>query len=57
MTVYPCGGELPLASNLTLRPGWDVPNAVVAAVGDDGQVCVFAKTATDLVIDLNGYIP
>ena len=55
LTVFPCGEELPNASNVNYGPGDVVPNAVLAKVGDDGKVCVFSLAATDLVVDANGH--
>ena len=55
LTVFPCGAERPLASNVNYLAGEVVPNAVLAKVGDGGAVCVFTKAATDLVIDVNGW--
>jgi hypothetical protein len=31
-----------------------VPNAVVSKLAADGTVCVFAKSATHVVVDVNG---
>ncbi|MFK7917081.1 MAG: hypothetical protein AB8G14_03295 [Ilumatobacter sp.] len=56
-TVFPCGGEVPLASNLNYRPGSNVPNAVVARIGDDGEVCVFTRRAAHVIVDVNGFVP
>jgi hypothetical protein len=55
LTVYPCGTERPLASNLNYPPGAVVPNAVLAKVGADGNVCIYSKATTHLVVDANGY--
>ena len=57
VTVYPCGSALPMASNLNYVAGSTVPNAVMAKVGDGGQVCVFTQSATNLVVDVSGYFP
>ncbi len=57
VTVYPCGAARPTASNLNFRAGSVVPNAVIAKVGVDGKVCVFASNDTQLVVDVNGYFP
>lgn len=54
-TVYPCGAERPLASNLNYVAGQTVPNAVHVAVGTSRKVCVFVTTPTHLVVDLNGW--
>lgn len=56
VTVFPCGEPRPLASNLNYSTGQTVPNAVIAAVGEGRKVCLFASTATHLIVDLNGYM-
>lgn len=56
-TVFPCGGEAPLASNLNYQPGASVPNAVIARVGDGGEVCVFTSSAAHVIVDINGFVP
>ncbi len=57
LTVYPCGGEVPTASNLNYVTGATVPNLVVARVGAAGQVCLFTQSDVHVVADLNGYVP
>ncbi|MCU1391669.1 MAG: putative thermolysin family peptidase [Ilumatobacteraceae bacterium] len=57
VTVYPCGGEPPTASNLNYVAGETIANAVVTKIGDGGKVCIFSQAATDLVADVNGYFP
>jgi hypothetical protein len=47
----------PTASNLNYTTGAVVPNAVIAKIGANGQVCVFVSMATDLIVDVNGYFP
>lgn len=54
VTVYPCGADLPLASNLNFAAGDEVANAVVAKIGTAGKVCFFASAALDLVVDAGG---
>ena len=56
LTVFPCGSERPLAANVNYRPGVVTPNAVLAKVGVDGTVCIYTRSATDLVADVNGYV-
>jgi alpha-tubulin suppressor-like RCC1 family protein/lysophospholipase L1-like esterase len=55
LTIYPCGSALPLASNLNFTAGQVIPNAVLAKVGTNNQICVYTPTETDLIIDINGY--
>jgi lysophospholipase L1-like esterase len=57
LTVYPCGEKRPLTSNVNYTPGSVSPNAVLAKVGTGGKVCIFNLAATDMVADINGYVP
>jgi alpha-tubulin suppressor-like RCC1 family protein len=57
LTVFPCGITPPLAANVNYITGDVAANAVLAKIGVDGSVCVYTSAATDLVIDVNGYIP
>ncbi len=57
LTVFPCGSGVPGASNVNFVAGDVVPNAVVAKVGVGGAVCVFSSAETDLVVDVNGFVP
>ena len=56
-TVYPCGVERPLASNVNFTAGGTVPNSVIARVGVDGKVCVYSSQRIDAVVDVTGYFP
>jgi hypothetical protein len=57
MTVFPCGTAVPTASNLNYAAGQTIPNAVVAKIGDGGQVCIYTSSAAHLVVDVNGNAP
>jgi hypothetical protein len=57
LTVHPGGSGRPTASNLNYQAGDTVANAVIAPVGADGGVCVFTSAATDLVVDVVGWLP
>jgi hypothetical protein len=57
VTVYPCGGNPPNASNLNYVAGSTVPNAVVTKIGAGGKICLYTQSATDLIADINGYFP
>jgi hypothetical protein len=58
ITVFPCGGDTPLASNVNYATGGTVANAVYSAIGTGGTVCFFTSAATHLVVDVNGdYAP
>jgi hypothetical protein len=56
LTVYPCGVETPLASNLNYIANTTAAVAVFAKVGADGKVCILNSGATQIVADVNGYI-
>ena len=56
LTVFPCGSPLPSASNLNFDAGQVVANTVLAKIGADGKVCIYASAATDIVADINGYV-
>ena len=57
LTVFPCGEGQPNASSVNYQSGQVVPNAVLAKVGAGGKVCIFTLAATDLVVDVNGFVP
>jgi hypothetical protein len=54
LTVYPCGGEMPWASNLNFAAGQTISNHVTATIGANGKICVFASSNTNVVIDVEG---
>jgi ELWxxDGT repeat protein len=56
-TVWPCGAPQPVASNVNYSAGQVVPNAVLAKVGTNGDVCVFTLAASHFAIDVNGFVP
>mgnify|MGYP002682602072 CR=1 FL=1 len=53
LTVYPCGEDRPLASNVNYTAGAVVPNAVLAKVGVDGKVCIFTLADTTFAYACN----
>ena len=56
-TVFPCGIEPPLASNLNFVGGQTVANAAFVKVGDNGNVCIVSNQATHVIADVSGYLP
>lgn len=56
VTVHPRGSALPNASNLNHRPGGVVANAVIARVGRGGDICVFTSGASDVIVDVAGWL-
>jgi hypothetical protein len=55
VTVYPCGGAPPDASNLNLTAGTTRPNQVVVQLGASGRVCLTTSVQTDVIADLAGW--
>ena len=55
VTVWPCGQDMPTASNLNLDADATAPNLVLAKVGTDGEVCIFTERGTHLIADLAGW--
>ena len=54
LTAYPCDQPRPVASNVNYGAGQTVANLAVVGASADGRVCVFASSATDVVVDLLG---
>jgi hypothetical protein len=57
VTVYPCGIDPPLASNLNFSTGQSIANAILTKIGTDENVCIVNSQPTDLVVDVTGYFP
>ena len=57
LTVYPCDQPRPVASNVNYIAGQTVANAVYAKLDPAGFVCIYAKTSTHVVVDVNAYAP
>lgn len=53
VTLFPCDGDRPLASSLNYGPGAVVGNSGVVKLSAAGELCVFTRAETDLVIDVN----
>jgi Regulator of chromosome condensation (RCC1) repeat len=57
VTVFPCGAERPVASNLNYVKDQTIPNLVIAKLGAGGKVCFYSQQATDLIVDVAGFFP
>lgn len=56
LNIYPFGAQpAPSTSTLNSYDGRVKGNAVIVAAGTDGAVNVYAREATDLILDINGY--
>ena len=54
VTVFPCGGPPPLASNLNYRPGEVVPGQATVGLGPGADVCFTSLADVDLIVDVTG---
>src|SRR5205823_13833953 len=54
LTAYPCGGDVPLVSNVNFGPGETVPNSAIVPIGANRSICFFANTPTHVIVDLAG---
>jgi trimeric autotransporter adhesin len=57
VTVYPCGGTPPDASNINFTAGRTIAGLAIAKVSASGSVCIFTSSATHLIADVGGYFP
>ncbi len=55
LTTWPTGQSQPLVSTLNAPTGVVTANAAIVPAGSNGSIDVLATSATDLVIDINGY--
>ena len=53
-SVYPCGQQLPTASNLNYAGGQTVANSVIAQLSAGGEVCIYTNTTANYIIDVSG---
>ena len=56
VTAHPQGSGLAAASSVNFVGGRTVANLVVAALGSNGDVCLFTRGATHLVVDVAGWL-
>jgi hypothetical protein len=55
ISTWPTGQAMPLVSTLNDLSGTVLANAAIVPAGSGGAISVFAYSATDLVIDIDGY--
>ncbi len=56
LTAYPCGAARPDTSTVNAAAGATVANSVIVGLGRGGALCVYADGATDLIVDVSGYL-
>lgn len=57
LTIFPNGVPRPNASTLNYSGGQARAAMAIAKVGTDGRVNVYSSSATDLIVDVAGWIP
>ena len=55
-TVWSCEGDPPLASHVNFGLATVVSNLVLTGLNDDGEACIYSLAASDLIVDINGYV-
>lgn len=56
LTVYPCDSPVLGSSSLNYPVGATIPNLVVSRTSvNNSQVCIYSKSNTHVVVDVNGY--
>lgn len=54
LTAWPCTGQIPTASSLNVTAGTARSAHVVVPVDSGRRLCIYASTATDVIVDLQG---
>ena len=54
VTAFPCGAQVPLASNLNVGPARTRAAMATVMLNAQGELCVYSSQRTDLVVDLFG---
>ncbi|KRC92767.1 hypothetical protein ASE25_05550 [Terrabacter sp. Root85] len=57
LTVYPTGVARPDASNVNVPTGGVVSGMTVAKLGTGGKVRIFSHSASDVLVDVAGWLP
>jgi C1A family cysteine protease len=55
LTTWPTGMTQPLVSTLNALTGTVTANAAIVPAGNNGEISVYVKNSSDVVIDINGY--
>ena len=54
LTAYPCSDQVPVVATVNYQPGEVISGTAFVPVSDEGTVCVFVLTDTDVTVDLTG---
>ncbi len=55
LVAYPCGGDVPFASNLNFVAGENRAASAIVEVGEGGEICVQSNVETHVIADVTGY--
>jgi secreted trypsin-like serine protease len=55
LTAFPCGSAVPEASTVNYVAGQTVPNAATVPLADDGSICVFTFSTSNVIVDVTGW--
>jgi hypothetical protein len=55
LTVFPSDRDQPVVSSVNFEVGVPRPNSVIAPIGADGKIKVFASNQTDVIVDVMGW--
>jgi len=53
----PSGSDRPEASTLNFAAGQTIANGATIELGTGGTICVYTDQATDLLLDVTGFVP
>lgn len=54
LTAYPCSDEVPTVATVNYQPNEVISGTAIVPVSDEGTICVFALSDTDVTVDLTG---
>ena len=54
LSVYPCGSERPVVSNINVMPAQTLATTVVVPIGADGTVCIYQSIDAHVLFDQTG---
>ena len=54
-TAFPCGDDVPTASNVNYEFGSPVANAAELPLSATGAICIFTSTSAQVIVDVNGW--
>ena len=56
LSAYPCDSPVPVTSNINYSADSVVANTVISKLSADGQLCLYAYTEADVIVDVAGYL-